>query len=79
MKSPLSFDESAKLEMKYFRDNILDPFMGIGSTAWVALEQGRNAVGFELKDSYYHISIKNINKIAANCNTEVNLFSEIEY
>ena len=28
-------------------------FMGIGSTAYVALEQGRNAIGFELKESYH--------------------------
>ncbi len=32
---------------------VLDPFMGIGSTACVAIEQGRNAVGFELKESYH--------------------------
>jgi hypothetical protein len=32
---------------------VLDPFMGIGSTAYVALEQGRDAVGFELKESYH--------------------------
>src|SRR5262249_41269247 len=41
---------------------VLDPFMGIGSTAWVCLggetqdgpiEEPRNVVGFELKDSYH--------------------------
>lgn len=31
---------------------VLDPFMGIGSVAVIAIEQGRNAVGFELKESY---------------------------
>lgn len=47
---------------------ILDPFNGIGSTTWVAAEQGRHSVGFELKESYYNISIKNmknLNKINA--------------
>lgn len=39
---------------------VLDPFMGIGSTAHVALEQGRDAVGFELKESYYKICVKNV-------------------
>jgi hypothetical protein len=34
-------------------DLVLDPFMGIGSTAAVAIELGRHAVGFELKESYY--------------------------
>lgn len=32
---------------------VMDPFMGIGSTAYVAIEQGRNAIGFELKESYH--------------------------
>lgn len=36
---------------------VLDPFMGIGSTAWVAMEEGRNAVGFELKESYHRKSL----------------------
>lgn len=34
-------------------DLVLDPFMGIGSTAYVAIELGRHAVGFELKESYH--------------------------
>jgi DNA modification methylase len=41
---------------------VLDPFMGIGSTAWVAVEQGRNVVGFELKESYHAIAVKNVAK-----------------
>jgi DNA modification methylase len=39
---------------------ILDPFMGIGSTAFVAITEGRNAVGFELKESYYRQALKNV-------------------
>jgi DNA modification methylase len=38
---------------------MLDPFMGIGSTAFVALEQKRRAIGFELKESYHAIAVKN--------------------
>lgn len=38
---------------------VLDPFMGIGSTAWVAIEQGRDAIGFELKESYHAQAIRN--------------------
>lgn len=34
-------------------DLVLDPFIGIGSTAYVAIELGRHAVGFELKESYH--------------------------
>lgn len=45
-------------------DVVLDPFMGIGSTAVVALEQGRRAVGFELKESYHRQAV-------ANCELEL--------
>lgn len=41
-------------------DMVLDPFMGIGSTAVVALELGRHAVGFELKESYYEQALKHV-------------------
>jgi DNA modification methylase len=43
-------------------DLCLDPFMGIGSTGYVCVEQGRSAVGFELKESYHAMAIKNIEK-----------------
>jgi hypothetical protein len=39
---------------------VLDPFMGIGSTAHEAILLGRNAVGFELKESYYQNSLKHV-------------------
>lgn len=41
-------------------DLVMDPFMGIGSTACVALEQGRRAVGFELKESYHRMALANV-------------------
>jgi DNA modification methylase len=41
-------------------DTVLDPFMGIGSVAYVATELDRNAIGFELKESYYDQSLRNI-------------------
>lgn len=42
-------------------DTVLDPFMGIGSTAYVAIEQGRQCVGFELKESYHRFALNNVN------------------
>lgn len=36
---------------------VLDPFMGIGSTGYVAIEQGRRTVGFELKESYHRQAV----------------------
>lgn len=58
---------------------ILDPFVGIGSTAVVALECGRNAVGFELKESYYQAALDNIAKAKRPENQqEANLFESME-
>lgn len=39
---------------------VLDPFMGIGSTGVVALQQGRRAVGCELKASYFQTATRNL-------------------
>lgn len=40
-------------------DIVLTPFMGIGSEVVTALENGRRAIGVELKDSYYLQAEKN--------------------
>lgn len=54
---------------------ILDPFMGIGSSAYVALggrshdgalAAPRRAVGFELKESYYDLCLRNLEKLEAD-------------
>ncbi len=57
---------------------VLDPFMGIGSTAFVALRERRRAVGFELKESYHRSSLKNV-ALAERMNRDAahNLFSLI--
>lgn len=41
-------------------DVVLDPFMGIGSSAVVCVELGRQCVGFELKDSYHRMALRNV-------------------
>lgn len=43
-------------------DVVMDPFMGIGSTAVVSLELGRSCVGFELKESYHAMSLRNVER-----------------
>lgn len=49
---------------------VLDPFMGIGSTAYVAVEEDRSAVGFELKESYYDLALRNVEKIRKKMHEE---------
>ena len=41
-------------------ETILSPFTGVGSEGFVALQQGRDFVGFELKESYYKTAIRNL-------------------
>ena len=45
---------------------VLTPFMGIGSEVVTALENGRRAIGVELKDSYYKQAEKNARACTAN-------------
>jgi DNA modification methylase len=61
---PLQLEVIRRLVKLYTNpgDVVLDPFMGIGSTAYVALEQGRIARGFELKESYHRQALKNAAK-----------------
>lgn len=47
-------------------DTVLDPFNGIGSSGHVALRMGRRYVGVELKESYYHVAVNNLNSVSNN-------------
>lgn len=40
-------------------DWILEPYMGIGTVGYVAIEQGRNCYGFELKESFHKMAVDN--------------------
>lgn len=46
-------------------DIVLDPFAGIGSTPYQAVQMGRRAVGIELKDSYFNLMKNNMIQIMA--------------
>lgn len=43
-------------------DVVLDPFSGIGSTGYRALQLWRKYVGFELKESYYRTGVRNLDR-----------------
>lgn len=58
---------------------VLDPFMGIGSTAYVAIEQQRSAVGFELKESYHAKALRNVARAnSARPEAELPLLAELQ-
>lgn len=44
---------------------VLDPFAGIGSTPYVAIKHGRQALGIELKDLYARTAVRNIERAEA--------------
>ena len=44
-------------------DIVLDPFNGIGSTIYSAVKMKRKGIGFELKESYYNQTIKNMKNL----------------
>lgn len=41
-------------------ENVLTPFMGVGSEVYGAVMNYRRGIGIELKDSYYQQSVKNV-------------------
>lgn len=47
-------------------DTVLTPFLGIGSEAVVSLEEGRKAIGIELKSTWYQQAVKNCEGVTAS-------------
>ena len=43
-------------------ETVCDPFSGIGSTGYVAVENGRRYVGVELKPAYWRQSVRNLER-----------------
>ncbi len=41
-------------------ETVFTPFAGIGSEAYVAIQQGRRALGIELKPSYWQTAVRNL-------------------
>lgn len=54
-------------------DTIFDPFNGIGSTGYVAIQHNRRYVGIELKPNYFETAIKNLQE-AERLSRQIDLF-----
>lgn len=52
-------------------DVVLDPFMGSGTTAKMALLNNRNYIGFEINEDYYNGILKRIDKFKNNPKNDV--------
>jgi len=59
---PLQLDTIERLIHLYSNkgDVVFTPFMGIGSEVYQAVKMERKGIGFELKESYYDLSKKNL-------------------
>lgn len=59
-------------------DIVLDPFNGIGSSGYQALLMGRRYIGVELKESYYKLSVKNLQEAERQQKVKpMNMFDEM--
>ena len=54
-------------------DIVLSPFGGIGSEGYVAVKDGRQFIGIELKKSYFDLACKNLTQ-AVEESRELTLF-----
>lgn len=54
-------------------DTVFSPFAGIGSEGYQAIQQGRNFIGVELKESYWKTAVKNLVAID-NAQQQMTLF-----
>lgn len=68
-------------------DIVLDPFNGIGSTPYMAVRLGRRGLGIELKESYYNVSVNNLEDAVSEISTygdniqiggQLNIFDMVE-
>lgn len=76
--APMQLESVRRLILMYSNpgETVLDPFSGQGTTGFVAIEQGREYVGCELKPSYWELS-KRVMKYAVRKAGQKDLFDLI--
>lgn len=66
-KHPAPFPEEMPRRLiklhSFHGDTVLDPFLGTGTTAKVALELGRKAIGYELNVDYKELIVNKLNSL----------------
>lgn len=55
-------------------EQVLSPFMGIGSEGVVAVKLGRRFTGIELKEEYFRMAAKNISMEEADKGRQISMF-----
>lgn len=55
-------------------ENVLTPFMGVGSEVYCAVRQARKGIGIELKDTYYRQAVENVKAALTEQTEETALF-----
>ena len=64
---PVALVERLVLALTNKNENVLDPYLGVGSTAIAALKHGRNAYGCDLDERYIEIAWERIHQLRAGC------------
>lgn len=62
---PIALVQRLVLALSNAEDLILDPFLGVGSTAAAALLNNRRAAGAELMEEYYQLAVQRVREAAA--------------
>ncbi len=57
-------------------ENVLTPFMGVGSEVYGAVRAGRRGIGIEIKPSYYRQALSNIKAAATDAHDQIALPTE---
>lgn len=68
---PEQLAEDCILSWSVEGDTVLDPFMGSGTTAKMALLNNRNYIGFEINEEYYNGILKRLDKFKNSIKNEV--------
>ena len=59
-------------------ENILTPFLGVGSEVFAAVRAGRRGIGIELKPSYYRQAVKNCDSVEVDAEDNEQVAMEFE-